>query len=230
MRGKQAARAANQRAEVAQEKITELRERLHEERGSRAIEVQGLKDQIGELKNSLVKTAGQLAADEIARLTEELAQAQAQISESQRVISQEGHARDYLMRSMAHFVSLTEGIEPSFALARVIVWLTDERVYYSDSADALIERVRVPHDGWVAKTLRQSRRAGGADQVQSHPLSDVVENLSDFPVHPKYVGTWYAAQPVPRLDGASRKRMTVTARTHTRLIRTTVRQEEGDTA
>lgn len=65
-RGKYATRAANVRAETAQEAVAELRRQLSEERAARAVETAALKTQVQQLSGKLTSSVGALAQDAIA--------------------------------------------------------------------------------------------------------------------------------------------------------------------
>jgi hypothetical protein len=214
VKGKQAARAANRRADTAEAKAEELKGRLASERSDWDIREKSLKEEIGRLKNGLIEEAGRLAAEEISRLNEELIQARRQLSEAEARVEAEAEARDYLMRNMCKYISMTEGVQPSLALGRVITWLTNKPYTQNADVNATLRDLQLPSDGWVAKLLRRGatylKDRGGETSV---PLDYAEEHHEEFPVHPGYQSIWYAKEAAPRLDGGRRGAVTLVPKT-----------------
>lgn len=203
-RGKQAAAAANRRADAAEAENASLKERLADEKARAGAEEKRLKDEIGRLKNGLIEEAGRLAAEEVRRLNEEIIQLRAAVREGNELNRQEARARDYLMRTMSKYISMTEGEQPSVAVGRVITWLTSERFDHGTDVDKTIKQLSLPADGWVASELRRGHGYLSAEALQGHlavSLDEAEENPGSFNVHPAYLPAWYEKQKPPRLDG-----------------------------
>lgn len=224
MKGKQAARAANRRADTAETKIKEVTQRLRTERTERATETQALKDEIGRLKNSLIEEARRLAAEEIGRLNNDLITTRKQLSGAQGSLDEAATARDQLMRNMCKYISMTEGVHPSAAIGRVATWLTNEPFTQGADVDALAERLGLPRNGWVVREMSRAVQwlRKGANGQRAVPLDYAEEHPQEFDVHPQYRPSWYEKEITARTDGRGRRLST------TQKVEVTLRYDRTD--
>lgn len=217
-RGKQAAAAANRRADAAQEEARVLKERLKAERAEWDAREKQFKAEIGQLKESLVDKAAQLASEELVRLNERVIELTAQVSDADERIHHAAKARDYLMRSMAKYLSMSQGTQPTDAAAAVITWLTNEPFDQKTDTDKIAAQLDIPQDGWILTELRKAQTAMRVDSVQGYnavPLEEAEKRPVEFNVHPSYQSHWYEKVRAPRLD---RKQKGLGQKVYTKLI------------
>lgn len=203
-RGKQAAAAANRRADAAEEKVTELKERLAAERAEWDAREKQYKADIGQLRESLSDRAASLAADEITRLSERVSGLLAEKSAVEEQLQESAKARDYLIRNMARYLSMRDGVPPARAVAIVVTWLTNETYGESMNADQVREKLDLPHDSWCVTELRMSESVQPTHGVVAHSLNEVDAHPEQFDVHPSYNAFWYEMPPAPRLGRKSK--------------------------
>lgn len=231
MRGKQAAAAANRRADAAEAQVVDLKKRLRAHKVEHAAENQALKDEIGQLKTNLIEEAARLGAKEIARLKEKIISLTAELSEASEIRRQEAKARDYLMRNMCKYVSMTRGLLPSEAVSNVITWLTNEPFSQKSDTAVIADRLGLPMDGWVMTELRRSQTLMVNESALGHeavPLDQVDEDLERFAIHKDYRPVWYEKMRAPRL-GRPNKSGVAASPKHTIIMkpRRTAESEEG---
>lgn len=203
MRGKQAAAAANRRADAAEQKARDLAARLKTEREARDEETKALKKEIGDLKSGLIEEAARLASAEILRLKEEIIVLTGQLSEANEHRREASKARDYLMRNMCKYISMTKGLPPTEAVTMAATWLTNEQFSEKTDTATIAMRLDLPPDGWVMTELRRAQTYMVAESLGGHqavPLDEVDTKLDQFTVHKRYQPDWYEKMRAPRLD------------------------------
>jgi len=203
MRGKQAAKAANRRAQVAQAKTDEVKGRLSKEREDSDARIKELEAEVRRLKDNHRAEAERLAAEEIARIREEMkgvADQRAQLAEGLLDVMK---SKEYLVFNACRFLSMVEGIPPFHAMARVATWVTEEDFGGVTDIEEYLTKLALPADGWVAALLRRNRNISRTLKRQTAnggtPFAisiDEAQKQNHDLIHEKYQPSWYEERPV----------------------------------
>lgn len=201
MKGKEAARAATRRANEADAKLAETKQRLADERAVHGLQIDALKKEITRLKEERTEEAALLAASEVVRLAVEIDELTRLLAEQETHTATVMAGKDYLIRNACKYVSMTMGIGPGEAFDMVATWITGENFEGTRDIDTYIEQLDVPADGWTAEQLRATRNIRAVQAKAGHVRAVSLEEAEaegHAAIHPGYRPEWYADNPKPR--------------------------------
>jgi hypothetical protein len=202
-RGKAASQNANRRAAEVQERVEQLEKELRQVKEAWRLEVNDLRSQLLRERNERLAVAGDIAAEDVARLQGRINELQRSLRVADDLVLGLMSGKDRLMMNACRYISMTTGKHPGLALPMVITWATDEDFYGFAQASAakLMADLGVPAHGWVAHTIgdrahrilyRESTRRrveGGIPLTRN--LDDVAEEADRYALHPQYRQHWY---------------------------------------
>lgn len=200
-RGKQAAKSANRRAQAAQAKTGEVKERLTKEREEKDAHIKELREEINRLKNSHRTEAERLAAEEVARLREEMLELTRQRSAAAELVRQAAKSKEYLVFNACRYISMTQGIGPGEAFTLVATWITGENFNGVRDAESFLTENMLPSDGWLAQNMRRDAHWDhiiSKSKMMATPSAmslDAAEEQGNESIHPDYRAIWYEKRP-----------------------------------
>lgn len=192
MRGKEAAKAANQRHLAALEEIEQLKADLKAERDRQS----QLKDEIQRRKTEHFQEAARIAGEEVKRQLARVEKERRDRGLSDDIVNHMTFRKDMLIRNACRYVSMTKGVDPTEALMMVMTWAYEKDFTEGKGLgrmDFLIE-LGVPFDGWVARTCKRIAKFKMPNIWRASAISlDKAQAEGHPDIHPKYKKEWYPA-------------------------------------
>lgn len=208
MKGREAARAAERRQYELTEQLNKLKEEHATLKKLHADEVAALRAEKRTLRDSMREEATQLAAKEIARLTNEREEEYERRALCEDRLDDLAWRKDVLLYNACRYLSMSLGLDVVNALGMISTWMLDKN-YDEVVTEAMMIDEGVPADGWICTNLR-------ANQTRVKPFHNLllrsdensmfialgkVEELRPSTVHPLYRAEAFAAHP----DAKNRK-------------------------
>ena len=194
MRGKKGAQAANRRAKETATALEELQSRLAEERAAHQQEVIDLRGEIKRLRTD----ASRIAQAEVERTLKRIEDERRKRGISDNIAGDLLYQKDKFVMNACRYISMSSGRRPVGALSMVMTWMLDDDFVGVLNGVNLLVRCGLPHDGWVARTLKTNKHVlkSIARRNIVHGLHEAIsldraEREGHPEIHPDYDPQWY---------------------------------------